>query len=380
MCGLFGYVGPGDPDPAALHLVAELAARRGPHAWGIAWEDERGIGFHKEPRSYSKRAVNLPGPAVHARRLIGHCRLSTSGPPTDNLNNQPMLTPGVAVVHNGNVYQHRAWASLYSVELATDCDSELLAHLLGRHGAAAALGVAGTTPYALMAIHAGRLLVARSAQPLFVWRRPEGLYLSSQPGDGFTPLDADLYREETTAMGLDLKKQATPARQHPLSNIRWVDPATLHANDYNPNHVFSPELKLLKLSILEDGWTQPIVVRPDGEIVDGFHRWTLGLKDDEVRAVSGNLVPVVVLAEGKSKSDQIIATVRHNRARGQHGVLKMGAIVRQLQAEGLTAAEIERRLGMDPEERDRLGDMRGSPEKAGKDSFGRGWVPVPSRE
>ena len=33
------------------------------------------------------------------------------------------------------------------------------------------------------------------------------------------------------------------------------------------------------------------------------------------------------------------------------------------------------KLGMEAEELERLADMRGSPEKAGKDSYGRGWVP-----
>lgn len=62
----------------------------------------------------------------------------------------------------------------------------------------------------------------------------------------------------------------------PLNQVEWVPRETLRANDYNPNKMFSIELGLLKVSILEDGWTQPIVARLDGEIVDGFHRWKIG--------------------------------------------------------------------------------------------------------
>ena len=87
-------------------------------------------------------------------------------------------------------------------------------------------------------------------------------------------------------------------------------------------------------------------------------------------------VPVVVLRDGKTLADQRVSTVRHNRARGQHGILKMGDIVRQLQNEGLSDEEICTRLGMEDEELERLSDMRGSPELAGRDSFGKGWVPV----
>ena len=61
----------------------------------------------------------------------------------------------------------------------------------------------------------------------------------------------------------------------PLASLQWVDRNTIHANDYNPNKVSEENLKLLIQSILTNGWTLPIVVRPDGTIIDGFHRWTV---------------------------------------------------------------------------------------------------------
>jgi hypothetical protein len=163
--------------------------------------------------------------------------------------------------------------------------------------------------------------------------------------------------------------------QHPIDKVEWVDATTLHANSYNPNRVFTPELALLRRSILEDGWCAAIVVRDDGEIVDGFHRWGLAMNDPEVRAATDGKVPIVRFLPGKSTADQMIATVRFNRARGQHGILRMSDIVRSLQGQGLTQEEIETRLGMDDEEVIRLADVRPSPEHAGKDSFGKGWVP-----
>jgi len=165
-------------------------------------------------------------------------------------------------------------------------------------------------------------------------------------------------------------------KQHPLDRLQWVDPSTLHSNDYNPNRVFSTELDLLRTSILESGWTQPVVVTSGGEIVDGFHRWTLASTDERIKEVSGGLVPVVVVDE-HDRSTQIMATVRHNRARGQHGILKMSSIVVELRSSGVSDDEISRRLGMEEEEIDRLADARSSPEAAGRDSFGRGWVPDP---
>ena len=61
----------------------------------------------------------------------------------------------------------------------------------------------------------------------------------------------------------------------PLSSLQWVDREQLKPNDYNPNKVSEENLKLLVQSILTNGWTLPIVVRPDGTIIDGFHRWTV---------------------------------------------------------------------------------------------------------
>ena len=49
----------------------------------------------------------------------------------------------------------------------------------------------------------------------------------------------------------------------PLSSLQWVDREQLKPNDYNPNKVNRENLKLLVQSIMTNGWTLPIVVRPD---------------------------------------------------------------------------------------------------------------------
>lgn len=164
----------------------------------------------------------------------------------------------------------------------------------------------------------------------------------------------------------------------PLDSVEWVPPSTLTANDYNPNHVFSTEMKLLKRSIVEDGWTQPIVATPEGVIVDGFHRWTLASTDAEVIALTGGLVPVVRTSP-RDSSHARASTVRHNRARGQHAILKMGEIVRSMLDDGRSHEDVARDMGMEMEEVERLADLRSSPERVGQDSFGRGWVPLPKR-
>jgi ParB-like chromosome segregation protein Spo0J len=162
----------------------------------------------------------------------------------------------------------------------------------------------------------------------------------------------------------------------PINRVQWVPRDRLHANDYNPNHVAKPELKLLATSILEDGWTQPIVAYPDGTIVDGFHRWTVaGWK--EVAALTGGAVPVVFL--DRARSHRMLSTIRHNRARGVHGVVPMAKIVQSLKdTHGMSDEEIEQRLGMEPEEIDRLYDRAPQPEKISREkpAFSKAWVPT----
>jgi len=163
-------------------------------------------------------------------------------------------------------------------------------------------------------------------------------------------------------------------QDQPLWAVGWEKRGVLKANNYNPNLVAPPELELLKLSILESGWTQPIVALEDGEIVDGFHRWTVA-EDPEVAALTGGLVPVVRL-RGVTREHQIAATIRHNRARGVHAVLKMADIVSMLIDEhGVAPERVEAMLGMDFEEVDRLSDASGMPARAGAGEFGKGWTP-----
>lgn len=139
----------------------------------------------------------------------------------------------------------------------------------------------------------------------------------------------------------------------PLASLQWVDRNTIHANDYNPNKVSEENLKLLIQSILTNGWTLPIVVRPDGTIIDGFHRWTVSGREPLLSLLGGK-VPVVVVDHHGDESADVYGTITHNRARGTHLLEPMKAIVKKLIDEGKTVEEIGKQLGMKPEEIFRL--------------------------
>lgn len=168
---------------------------------------------------------------------------------------------------------------------------------------------------------------------------------------------------------------ARATKDQPVSQVVWITRDMLRANDYNPNHVAPAELRLLKKSILSSGWTQPIVCRRDGEIVDGYHRYTVAA-DPDVAALTAGLVPVVYLSPTTPVAEQMEATVRHNRARGQHTVLAMATLLRRLvEDEGVDPDTLIADLGMEDEEIERLMDRAGMPVRVGQEGLGEGWIP-----
>lgn len=141
----------------------------------------------------------------------------------------------------------------------------------------------------------------------------------------------------------------------PVSNVQIVDHGLLKANDYNPNAVSKDNMELLVQSILTNGWTLPIVVRPDYTIIDGFHRWTVA-GQEPLKSMLGGKVPVVIVAH-KDESEDIYGTITHNRARGVHQLTPMKNIVKKLIGQGKSVKEIGKQLGMKPEEVFRLSDF-----------------------
>ena len=141
----------------------------------------------------------------------------------------------------------------------------------------------------------------------------------------------------------------------PISNVRIVDRNILKPNDYNPNVVNERNLELLIQSILTNGWTMPIVVRPDYTIIDGFHRWTVSGREPLLSKLGGK-VPIVIVKH-KDEAGNIYGTITHNRARGTHLLEPMKNIIAKLFKQGKTIKEISKQLGMSYEEVFRLSDF-----------------------
>jgi len=168
--------------------------------------------------------------------------------------------------------------------------------------------------------------------------------------------------------------------KQPVARVEWIERERLTPNEYNPNQQPPPEHRLLRVSILEDGWTQPIVVFDDGEggplvIVDGEHRWRLSA-DAEVRALTNGFVPIVRIK--KPQTHRMMSTIRHNRARGEHAILPMARIVQKLLEDGFSVDDLGHFLQMEDEEVLRLAERAGMPSVVVRDEgamFNQGWKP-----
>lgn len=148
-----------------------------------------------------------------------------------------------------------------------------------------------------------------------------------------------------------------PHLSQPVASIQWIPIEKVRANDYNPNSVAMNEMRLLYHSIKADGYTQPVVTIKDPEsdlyiIVDGFHRYLTMKTYPDIAAMTGGLLPCVVL--NKSINERMASTVRHNRARGKHSVAGMGNMVFQMLENGMDDQQVMVSLGLEPEELARL--------------------------
>ncbi|MDR2175569.1 MAG: ParB/RepB/Spo0J family partition protein [Synergistaceae bacterium] len=171
--------------------------------------------------------------------------------------------------------------------------------------------------------------------------------------------------------------EVSPFRDEPVDCVTWVPSETVEGNDYNPNAVAPPEMRLLELSIKEDGYTQPVVTHVEEDIyrvVDGFHRTRIARESPAVKKRILGYLPVVTIRAGREDiKDRMAATIRHNRARGVHGVRRMADIVAELYGLGWTDSEIAKELGMDADEVLRFKQTKGLPELFKNQPYSKAW-------
>jgi ParB-like chromosome segregation protein Spo0J len=197
--------------------------------------------------------------------------------------------------------------------------------------------------------------------------------------------------KELSKMNLDEKVSAintiklalheiSPFNSEPVDCVLWVKNETVFANDYNPNSVAPPEMELLRLSIANDGYTQPIVSMQNEdntrEVIDGFHRNRVGKECSDIQSRVHGYLPVVTIRESqKGQNDRVASTIRHNRARGKHKVESMSDIVIDLKRRNWSDEKISKELGMDQDEVLRLCQISGLMDMFKDAEFSQAWIP-----
>lgn len=174
-----------------------------------------------------------------------------------------------------------------------------------------------------------------------------------------------------------ITNEFSPFSAEPVDHVEWVKAEAVVANSYNPNAVAPPEMELLRLSIMSDGYTQPIVTNQENDervVVDGFHRNRVGKECADVAERLHGYLPVVqIRSEQSDRSDRIASTIRHNRARGKHQVVAMSDIVLELKRRNWSDDKISRELGMDSDEVLRLAQITGLAEAFKDRDFSMAW-------
>ena len=247
MCGIVGYVGAQQAAPILLEGLVRLE-HRGYDSAGVAVLGSSGLRVGKRAGRVRDLAEALPR-RFTGRVGIGHTRWATHGPATDANAHPHTDTAGlVAVVHNGildNASALRAALTDAGVELVSDTDTEVLAHLVARSGSDTLEGkvsdalaaVEGT--YGLAVVHADfpdRVVVARHGSPLIVGVGDREMFVASdlaalvrhtttvahlEDGElatvtatGFTTMRRDLTTTHREAATLDIDPAAYEAGEH----------------------------------------------------------------------------------------------------------------------------------------------------------------------
>lgn len=150
-------------------------------------------------------------------------------------------------------------------------------------------------------------------------------------------------------------------------SVEYVGIDSVKPNTYNPNRQNAETLELLKRSIAEDGFTQPIIVHRDSkQIVDGEHRWRAA------REMKMTQVPVVFV--DMTDEQMRIATLRHNRARGSEDVDLSIEVLKDLQELGAISWAQDSLMLSDAELNDLLDELPASEALAAEDHT-EAWIP-----
>jgi len=205
-------------------------------------------------------------------------------------------------------------------------------------------------------------------------------------------LSKEINNLKTTDDKIDILNQiryelhkVSPLKHHPVDCVFWEKAADVQANEYNPNAVAPPEQELLETSIIEDGYTMPIVTYKEWhdessdevkiKIVDGFHRRLSHQNNKLISDSTLGYIPITDIRQSQTETgDRMASTIRHNRARGSHNIELMSTIVTELVEMGKGDPWICKHVGMSADELLRMKQITGLASLFLNKDFSDSWV------
>lgn len=158
--------------------------------------------------------------------------------------------------------------------------------------------------------------------------------------------------------------------------IEYTHCDSLKPAEWRANYVLKPDMELLRLSMREMGWIQPIVARAeDRTIIDGTHRWVIA-GEKHFQKIYGKDVPVMFF--DCDEIDAMVMHVRLNRARGEIFAKPFSKLLKKIVlSDKYSAEDLEDILIMSPDEVDLM--LAGGllkQRKIPQHEYSRAWVPV----
>ncbi len=185
--------------------------------------------------------------------------------------------------------------------------------------------------------------------------------------------DSNTSPESTAALVTDkiakrgLRQVESRAKRLNRLEVVYVPIDDVKPNSYNPNRQDPATMDLLKRSILEDGFTQPIIAQLSTKvIVDGEHRWRAA------RDLGMEQIPVVFV--DMTEEQMRVSTLRHNRARGSEDVELSTEVLKDLRELGALDWAQDSLMITDEELMDLIDDLP-APENLAAEDFSDAWTP-----
>ena len=223
MCGICGFLADSTTRPSAEGVAEMFAATeaRGKDASGFAASVSGKLWSYRAPHKASRTVSIVRDLLVdNAKTWIGHCRLATHGSEKNNLNNHPFVYGGLALVHNGIIYNYddKLFRRKYP-SLKSDCDSEMILHsILHYRSRGKSIRQAICKMAEVLDGDMACALISKKGQ-LWVWRRES----FTRQNYAFTPLviatSPDVPNVHFASVGSHLKKSLHPSKSWDITSL-----------------------------------------------------------------------------------------------------------------------------------------------------------------